>query len=331
MKKSLAGLSAAFILLLALLLSACGSKDSTGASSQPSESGQKTYKIGFANLAENAPFFVDVRKGIEKVAKERGIELVVADNKTDGATALANAENFITQKVDFVIEFQSDEKFGQVIMDKFNEKNIKVIAIDIPMPGAVFFGADNTTAGFLAGEYLGKKAKEQWGGKIDKVIMLELPQSGEVPAMRMQGQLDGLKSIIPDISENDIIRLDSKNTLEEAKRLVTDVLTTIPDAKHIAILSINDDTALGAVAALEAANRLDHAMIVGQGADQRGREELRKEKTPFLGSTAYFPEKYGEYIIPAALDMLAGKDVGSEILMKHEFISKENIDQFYPQ
>jgi len=329
MKKKWTGLAVTLMLILSVVLSAC-STEAPASSDKPASGDQKKYKIGFANLAENAPFFVDVRKGIEKVAKEKGIELVIADNKTDGATALANAENFITQQVDFVIEFQSDEKFGKVIMDKFNEKNIKVIAIDIPMPGAVFFGADNSKAGFLAGEYLGNKAKEQWGGKIDKVIMLELPQSGDVPAMRMNGQLDGLKSIITDIKDSDIIRLDSKNTLEEAKRLVTDVLTTIPDAKHIAVLSINDDTALGAKAALEAANRVDQAMIVGQGADQRGREELAKEKTPFLGSTGYFPEKYGEYIIPAALDMLAGKDVGKEILMKHEFVSKENLKTLYP-
>ncbi|MCQ6560690.1 sugar ABC transporter substrate-binding protein [Paenibacillus mendelii] len=330
MKKKWAGLAVTLMLILSVVLSACGTKDTPDSGNGDSAGGEKKYKIGFANLTENAPFFVDVRKGIEKVAKEKGIELVIADNKTDGATALANAENFITQKVDFVIEFQSDEKFGEVIMDKFNENNIKVIAIDIPMPGAVFFGANNSKAGFLAGEYLGNQAKAQWEGKIDKVIMLELPQSGDVPAKRMQGQLDGLKSVITDIKDSDIIRLDSKNTLEEAKRLMTDVLTTIPDAKHIAILSINDDTALGAKAALEAANRMDHAMIVGQGADQRGREELANEKTPFLGSTGYFPEKYGEYIIPAALDILAGKDVGSEILMEHEFVSKENLKKLYP-
>lgn len=300
---------------------------SAGASSPAAET---KYKIGFANLAENAPFFVDVRKGIEKVAKEKGIELITADNKADGATALSNAENFITQKVDLAIEFQSDAKFGEVIMDKFNEKKIPVIAIDIPMNGAVFMGANNKQAGILAGEAIGKAAQEKWNGQIDKVIMLELPQSGEVPALRMSGQLEGLKSVIPDIKDEDIIRLDSKNTLEEAKRLITDVLTTLPNAKHIAILSINDDTALGAVAALEIAKRTNDALIVGQGADQRGREELAKENTPFVGSTGYFPEKYGEYLINAAIDMLQGKDVGKEILMEHVFIGKDNLKEYYP-
>jgi len=106
------------------------------------------YKIGFANLTEDIVFTKLVREGIEANAKKAGnIELVLADNKLDGATALANADSFITQGVDGVIEFQTDEKFGNVIMDKFRAKGIPVIAIDIPMPGATFFGADNYRAG----------------------------------------------------------------------------------------------------------------------------------------------------------------------------------------
>lgn len=328
MKKSL--FVAVFFLIILALSVGCSVEDSsaTPADSEGNGEENETYKIGFANLTEEGAFFVEVREGMERAAKEHGVELLTADNRLDGATALSNAENFVTQNVDFVVEFQTDEKMAPVIMEKFDKADIPVIAIDIPMPGATFFGANNPEAGFLAGEYLGKKAQEEWDGKIDKVIMLELPQSGVVPAQRMQGQLDGLKSVIPDIKDEDILRLDSKNTLEESKRLISDVLSTLPDAEHLAILSINDDTALGAVAALEIADRTDDAFIVGQGADQRGLEELQKENTPYLGSTAYFPDKYGEYVIPAAIKILEGEEPPKEIFVEHEFVSKENLDEF---
>jgi hypothetical protein len=79
--------------------------------------------------------------------------LVNANNNLDGASALNNAENFVAQGVDGVVEFQTDEKFGNVIMNLFQSQpvNIPVIAIDIPMPGATFFGANNYKAGLLAG------------------------------------------------------------------------------------------------------------------------------------------------------------------------------------
>ena len=40
-------------------------------------------------------------------------------------------------------------------MDTFQRAGIPVIAVDIPLPGATFFGADNYRAGRMAGEALG--------------------------------------------------------------------------------------------------------------------------------------------------------------------------------
>lgn len=326
--------------LLALMLAAgCTQNGSSGGNSGPipADSGtpaatsDKRYKIGFANLTEDIPFAVRVREGIEKAAKDAGnVDLVTADNKLDGATALTNADNFITQGVDGVIEFQTDEKFGKVIMGKFKAKNIPVIAIDIPMEGATFFGVNNPVAGKMAGEGLGKWIKTNWNGQVDALIMLELPQSGPVPAARLKGQRDGLESVIGPIPETKVKHLDSKNTLEEARKLVADVLTTLPNAHHIAIACINDDTALGAIAAAEAAGRAkDIASTAVDGSD-RGREEIRKPDSPHKGTTASFPEKYGEKIIPAMLKKLEGGTLPEAFYTDHVYLTKDNVDKYYP-
>jgi ribose transport system substrate-binding protein len=247
-----------------------------------------SYKIGFANLTEDIVFTQLVREGIEQAAEEAGnIELVLADNKLDGATAMANADNFILQGVDGVIEFQTDEKFGNVMMDKFRAEGIPVIAIDIPMPGATFFGADNYRAGYMAGEAAAKWVNDNWDGQVDAVLVLELPQSGPIPAARMQGQLEGLQENIPNpVPEDMIFRLDSKNTQDEAFRVVSDTLPKIPEAKHIVAVHINDGTALGTIAAFEAAGREDQLIAVAQGADPSAQDEWVKEGSRFLGDTA---------------------------------------------
>jgi ribose transport system substrate-binding protein len=324
-------------LLASFLTAGCqqGANNSATATQSSGATGgggaEKRYKIGFANLTEDIPFAVRVREGIEKAAKEAGnVDLVVADNKLDGATALANADNFITQGVDGVIEFQTDEKFGKVIMEKFKAKDIPVIAIDIPMPGATFFGVDNPTAGEMAGKGLGEWIKANWDGKVDALIMLELPQSGPVPAARLKGQRDGLESVIGKIPEEKVKHLDSKNTLEEARKLVADTLTTLPDAKHIAVVCINDDTALGAIAAAEAAGRRDHIASVAVDGSDRGREELRKPNSPHKGTTASFPEKYGSKIVPAMLKKFDGQELPEKFFTDHVFLTKENVDKHYP-
>ena len=80
----------------------------------------ENYVIGFANLQRDIPFCALVEQGILENAEAAGIEVVVADNRLDGATALTNAESFATRNVDFVIEFQTDAEFGAVIMNKMN-------------------------------------------------------------------------------------------------------------------------------------------------------------------------------------------------------------------
>lgn len=298
--------------------------------SSPAASG-KRYKIGFANLAEDIPFGVRVREGIEKAAAEAGnVDLVKADNKLDGATALANADNFITQGVDGVIEFQTDEKFGKVIMNKFKAKNIPVIAIDIPMPGATFFGVDNPRAGKMAGQGLGQWIKANWKGQVDALVMMELPQSGPIPAARLKGQRDGLEAVIGKIPETKVKHLDSKNTLEEARKLMTDTLTTLPNAKRIAVVCINDDTALGAINAAEAAGRKNQIAVVAVDGSDRGREQIRKAGSPHIGSTASFPEKYGAKLIPAMLKKLEGGQLPESFYTEHVFLTKANVDKYYP-
>jgi ribose transport system substrate-binding protein len=301
------------------------SGNSTGAA------GGKRYKIGFANLNENIPFAVRVREGIQKAADKAGnIDLVHADNKMDGATALANADNFITQGVDGVIEFQTDEKFGKAIMAKMKAKNIPVIAIDIPMPGATYFGVDNPLAGQLAGKGLGNWVKKNWDGKLDALIMLELPQSGPTPAARLKGQRDGLESVIGKIPEDKVRHLDSKNTLSEARKVVTDTLSTLPDAKRIGVVCINDDTAAGAIVAAEAAGRKDQIAVVAVDASELGRAQIRKPGSRQIGSTASFPEKYGEKILPKMIAALEGTPLPEKFYTTHEFITRDNVDKFYP-
>lgn len=290
------------------------------------------YKIGFANLTEDIVFTQLVEQGIKEEAEKAGVDLVIADNKLDGATALANADNFILQGVDGVIEFQTDEKFGNVIMDKFRAKNIPVIAIDIPMPGATFFGADNYRAGYMAGEAGAKWVKENWDGQVDAILVLELPQSGPIPAARMQGQVEGVQdNLDTKVPDDMIFHLDSKNTQDEAFRVVSDTLPKIPNAKHIVAVHINEGTALGTIAAFEAAGRKDQLIAVSQGADPSGQDEMSKEGSRLLGSTAYFPEKYGTYLIPSIIAALECKPLPPAIYVDHVFVSKDNLCDVYPE
>jgi ribose transport system substrate-binding protein len=319
---------------LLVWVSLCGCAPSNAPSSETDSgeanaSTEKKYKIGFANLAETETFYIDVREGLEQAAEQAGnVELICLDNHADGAKALANADIFLAQQCDGVIEFNIDASFGPALMEKFEARGVPVIAIDIPMEGATFFGVDNFTAGKMAGERAGQYAQEHWGGEIDAVLSLENPQAGELPMQRMEGQIAGIRSVI-DLPEEKIRRLDSKEQIDVARRVVTEALLTLPDAHRIVITSISDTPALGAVTALRMANRTGDAIVTSvDGCDAR--PELRREGSPLLGSVASFPERYGDKLIPAMIRLIEGEDVPAAIHTDHIFLDSENLDHYYP-
>jgi ribose transport system substrate-binding protein len=69
---------------------------------------------------------------------------------------------------------------------------------------------------------------------------------------------------------------------------------------------------------------------MGQNALREARAELRRPGTRLVGSVAYFPERYGEELIPLALNILRKKPVPATLFVKHQLITPRNVDLIYP-
>jgi ribose transport system substrate-binding protein len=313
----------------AVTLTVCG--EDTVDTFAPHDVEQGHHRIGFANLSEDIPFAVDVRRGLERAAQSvSGIDLVLADNQLSASVALSVADHLIHRGVDLIIEYQLDEKIGNIIMDKFQRANIPVIAVDIPMVGATYFGVDNFRAGHMAGVALGEWIAVHWEGLVDAVIALEEPRSGAFTAARIQGQLHGLREVVGETALANVIYLDSGNMSDVSKTHVLNSLNQMPNARRIAFVCFNDDAAIGALAAAQQASRTGDVVIVGQGGDRRGREEIRKPGSRIIGSTAFLPEQYGERLLDLALKILRGESVSPAVYMDHVFINRENVGLYYP-
>ncbi|MFW6063893.1 MAG: substrate-binding domain-containing protein, partial [Chloroflexota bacterium] len=289
------------------------------------------YVIGFANQSEQLPFAVDVRRGLERAVKDvNNVDLIVADNALSAERALHIADQLIRREVDLAIEYQIDFKTGSLIMDKFKQADIPVIAVDIPMVGATYFGVDNYRAGHMAGVGLGEWLQEQWQGRFDLLLVLEESRAGSLPEARIQGQLDGLEEVVGPVREEKKICLESANTSSVSEAQIAKTLEAHPDSTRVAIICFNDDAAIGALRAARRLGREEDVVIVGQGADRMVRDELRKPGSRIIGSTAYRPEQYGEKLLQLALKVLNGESVPPAVYMNHVFITAENVDDCYP-
>ena len=173
---------------------------------------QKLHRLGYAAQGTDYQFSKEILTSLQRAAAAEGIELISVDNRYNAKMAQRNAEVLVREKVDLVIEFQTDEHVAPIVAAKYRDAGIPLIAIEIPHPGATYFGANNYEAGLIGGRYLGRWAKQQWHGEVDEIVLIALERAGNLPKMRLTGMLVGIKEIFPHLENVKVTYLDGDGT-----------------------------------------------------------------------------------------------------------------------
>jgi ribose transport system substrate-binding protein len=287
---------------------------------------QKRFRIGYASQTRDS-FSEAVTQGIRWAASRDQIDLIEVENLYSTKAALRNAQKLVQQKVDLAIEFQVYERIGSQLAAIYERASIPVIAIEIPQPGAFFFGIDNYRAGQLAGKALVKAAQQYWHGEIDELLMLDLEIAGSLPHLRISGAESAVRNSLP--GSYQILHLDSRGEMERSFELVRHHMQFSPKRKTL-ICGVNDLAVLGALRAFSEVGRSNLCLALGVGAFPEARRELRSPQTRMIGSIATFPERYGDNVIQIALDVLHHKQVPPAVYAPIQLITPQNIEQFYP-
>ena len=280
----------------------------------------KKIRFGFAAQSAEMPFSVAVTESLKAAAWEAGIELMVLDNRYDATTAIQNAEEFVRSGVDLVVEFQVEQNAAPVIADKIAAAGIPMIAVDIPHPRSTFFGVDNYRVGFVAGEALAQYAVQHWKGKADWIMGLDLPEAGPVVQSRITGAFEGVKSLLPEIPVECYVRVDGRGLRDESRKAVSEFLARHPSDKNILIAGANDTSALGALDAVCQRKREKQVVIFGQDSIPEVMVELKKPRSPLIGTISHEAESYGAQIVRLGLALLAGATVPPYNYVEHRVV-----------
>ena len=294
-----------------------------------SQGHRKKFHLGYASQSEEFSFSRLVSDSIRSSAYEAGVDLMVLSNCYSPKVAVRNAETFVREHVDLVIEFQTDQQSASIVASKLVEAGIPIIAIDIPHPGALYYGANNYRAGLLGGRALAQACTHQWGGNVDEVILLELPMAGPLPRSRLTGMLAGIREILPKVPDQRVHFINGNGRYESSLDAMRKHLRK-SKASKVLIGAMNDPSCLGALQAFEESGRQQHCLAVGQNACIEARREMRRPHSRLVGSVSYYPEHYGEAVIALALDTLHGKEVPPASFVRHQMINRENVDVAYP-
>jgi ribose transport system substrate-binding protein len=326
------GLPKSMVFRLLYTLERCGMVDKAGENLYRSHLRpfrQKPYRLGYAAQGTDYQFSKEISVGLQRAAAREGLKIICVDNRYSPKIAQRNADVLVREKVDLVIEFQTDEQVAPIVAAKYREANIPLIAIEIPHPGATYFGANNYEAGLIGGRYLGRWAKHYWPTGIDEIVLIQLERAGGLPRMRCTGMVVGMTEVFPQLESCRVTHLDGDGKLGNSFEAVRRHLRT-SRSRRMLVGAINDPSALGALRAFQEAGRAACCAIMGQNASPEGRAELREPGTRLIGSVAYFPEKYGDQLVGVALDILNRRPVPPAVFVKHQLVTPENINHVYP-
>lgn len=291
----------------------------------------KRMKFGYVSETSETYFYRAVSHGLVETAARGNIDLIVIDSGRSPDVALKSAERLMDERVDLILEFHSYAQIDSVLSARASHRKVPLIAIEMPHPNATYFGVDNCQAGLVAGRFLARWAEQHWKGQVDEVILIGATRTGSLPEARLTGSLLGIQEVLPNSSASKIISIDGKWRFDATRDAVKRHLLN-SSARRILVSAIFDQSALGALEAFRDADRLQDCAVVGQNGSIEARQVMRHSNSRLIGSVGYFPERYGEQLIPLALDIVGQKSsVPRAIFIKHQMLTPKNVREYYPK
>lgn len=271
-------------------------------------------KIGLITKTETNPFFVKMKEGAQKAAKQAGAELLTAAGKFDGDTAseITAIENMTTAGVKAILITPSSKAVVPALL-KAKRSGVMIIALDTPTDPAsaadVLYATNNFTAGVLIGKY----AKAVFGKRQAKIATLDLFPRPPVDLLRHNGFLNGYgnagakatsKSFVTDSQV--VCSQDTSGNQAKGQTAMENCLQKAPDLNLV--YTINEPAAAGAYRALKAAGKEKSVTVVSVDG---GCEGVRNVQKGIITATSQqYPLKMASLGVKAGVDFAkTGKKV----------------------
>jgi len=291
---------------------------------------RKRFRIGYAAADNHMRFSDEVSRSLVVAARNHGVDLLLRDNEASPPKALANVESLLEEGIHLLIEYQLNETVAHLIAAKCHEAKVPVIAITYAHPGAYYFGGNNYHAGELAGDCLCDFAENTWKNRVDHLLLLPAKGMGSTLEVRMSGIRNRVLRRIKTLRKSDILTAPAGLTTHDGYRATKTLLQQLPKkGSRILIAALSDPLAIGGTRAATKMGFAKNVAIVGQGGGRDGRNCIRRGG-PFMGSVAYFPDTFGERLIPLALRILEGEKVSLISYTDMVVLSRANLEQYYP-
>ncbi|MBN2659125.1 MAG: sugar ABC transporter substrate-binding protein [Spirochaetales bacterium] len=303
----------AFLMIAALV---SGSLFATG----QQDGGEKSGLVfGATYMTMNNPFFIALNDGIKEIAEARGDKVIALDPALDQTKQIAQIEDLIAQGVDAIFLNPVDWKGVRPALEAAAKAGIPVINVDAPVFDTELVDAIVASNNYNAGVLVAQDVLKRIGDSA-KVVLLEHP-TAKSAIDRTQSFVDTTADM-PGIEI--VARQSSNGQLETAMPVMENIIQAQPVID--VVMGLNDPTAMGALAALEAAGRADGVLIYGVDGAPDAKKMVKEGK--ITATAAQSPMGIGRTAATLAYKLIAGETVAKETLVPVILIDSTNVDNF---
>lgn len=287
-------------------------------------------EIGVIQITLEHEYQQILNRGFKAKAKELGADVNFCISDLSPETHVKCGEDMRAAGVDALIQAPADPASFKAVANMMREENIPVINDGSPQPkqaGVVpFIGTDSLGGGELAGEFAGKWINENMDGKA-KVAVIDLPTFTDTVA-RADGFEKGLKDTAPDAEI--VARQNGSGLREDSLKTMENILQGNPDVS--VVFGINDDSALGAMSAMQAAGKKPNESLVVGFDGTEGAFNAIAEGGMFRADIVQRPDLISRREMEIAVCIARGvcnvEDYPEPTYIETPVVTQQNVDQW---
>ncbi|ANN55726.1 rhizopine-binding protein [Mesorhizobium loti NZP2037] len=288
-------------------------------------------KIGVSMAKFDDNFLTVLRNGMIAQAKGMsGVELQVEDAQNDVAKQLDQIKNFAASGVDAIIVNPVDPSASQAMSDAAAAAKIPLVYVNrepvnvnsLP-DNQAFVASNEADSGTLETKEVCRLFKE--AGKKEANVYVIMGELSNQAAVQRTKDIEEVIAT-PDCSFIKIIDKQTSNwNRDEAQNLMTNWLST--GKKFDGVIANNDESAIGAIQAMKAAN-IDMKSVVVGGVDAT-QDALAAMQAGDLDATVFQDAAgQGAGALDAALKLSKGEKVEHKVYVPFQLVTPANIDKF---
>lgn len=285
-------------------------------------SGGEGLTFAYCTSTLNNPFMTTIGDALKSSAQADGNELIVFDPQYDQAKQISQVEDAIIQNVAGIFLLAVDSEGVKPVLENAAKKNIPVIAIDNPVTDVDLVAANIASDNFNAGHIIGEAMIEDFPNGA-KIAIIDSPTMVAC-VDRYEGFIAALEEAGMKNKFEVVAQQDAQASLEKAMPIAENMIQANPDIQ--AFYGINDPTALGIIAALKAANKLEGVKVYGVDGSPDGKSAI-KDGTLAV-TAAQSPVGLAETSYKNILKVINGEKIDKSIEVDTFRIDPSNVDDY---